>query len=49
MPLLQFCSDKEDDMGIPEYLREYEALYERDPREAAKRCFADAKYALFLH
>ncbi len=36
-------------MAIPRYLREYEALYEQDPREAAKRCFANAKYGLFLH
>lgn len=36
-------------MEIPNYLRRYKSLYERDPREAAKRCFADAGYGLFLH
>lgn len=36
-------------MAIPKYLRNYKALYERDPREAAKCCFADAKFGLFLH
>ncbi len=36
-------------MSIPKYLREYKTLYGQNPREAAKRCFADAKYGLFLH
>ncbi len=36
-------------MEIPRYLRKYKPLYELDPREAAKRCFANARYGLFLH
>jgi alpha-L-fucosidase len=36
-------------MTIPSYLRAYAALYEQSPRAAAQRCFADAKYGLFLH
>lgn len=36
-------------MEIPKYLSNYKPLYERNPREAAKRCFANARYGLFLH
>lgn len=36
-------------MSIPRYLQPYADLYKQSPREAAKRCFAEAKYGLFLH
>ena len=34
---------------IPAYLREYADLYAADPRRAAARWFAEARYGLFLH
>jgi alpha-L-fucosidase len=34
---------------IPNYLRDYEDLYEQNPRSAALKWFTDAKYGLFLH
>ena len=36
-------------MNVPTYLAGYEDAYRRDPREAAKQWFRDAKYGLFLH
>ena len=34
---------------IPNYLREYEAMYRQDPRGAALEWLKDAKYGLFMH
>jgi alpha-L-fucosidase len=33
----------------PSYLRDYSDLYKKDPREAARAWFRDARYGLFLH
>lgn len=33
----------------PNYLRDYDELYRRDPRAAAKQWFRDARYGLFMH
>lgn len=35
--------------AIPSYLKNYEDLYENNPREANLQWFRDAKYGLFLH
>lgn len=37
------------DLAVPNYLRGYEDLYSRDPREAAISWFRDAKFGLFMH
>lgn len=34
---------------IPSYLKGYEALYAKDPREAAIQWFKDARFGLFVH
>lgn len=34
---------------IPAYLKGYESLFLENPREAARRWFAEARYGLFLH
>jgi alpha-L-fucosidase len=34
---------------VPPHLKGYEELYRKNPREAALRWFADAKYGLFMH
>lgn len=34
---------------VPSYLKGYEAIYQRNPREAALRWFREAKFGLFLH
>ncbi len=36
-------------ISVPSYLRGYEALYARDPREAARAWFRDARFGLFIH
>ncbi len=35
--------------SIPSYLRDYQKLYKKDPREAARTWFREARYGLFLH
>lgn len=35
--------------NVPSYLKGYEDLYRTDPRAAARRWFAEARYGLFLH
>ena len=35
--------------GVPNYLKGYESLYNKDPRKAATRWFRDAKFGLFMH
>ncbi len=35
--------------SAPSYLRDYETLYETDPRAAALAWFTDAKFGLFMH
>lgn len=36
-------------MPVPNYLADYADLYSEDPRAAARRWFAEARYGLFLH
>jgi alpha-L-fucosidase len=38
-----------DRATVPSYLKDYEALYREDPRQAARAWFADAKFGLFMH
>ncbi|MBT3193790.1 MAG: alpha-L-fucosidase precursor [Verrucomicrobia bacterium] len=35
--------------SVPSYLKGYEDLYARDPRQAALRWFKEAKFGLFIH
>ncbi len=35
--------------SVPSYLKDYETLYANDPRAAARKWFADARYGLFMH
>ena len=37
------------DRSVPSYLKGYEGLYAKDPRQAALAWFADARYGLFMH
>jgi len=36
-------------MGTPNYLKDYEELYQSNPREAALEWFRKARYGLFMH
>jgi len=36
-------------LEIPPHLRGYEEIYRRDPREASRRWFKEAKFGLFMH
>ena len=35
--------------SVPSYLKGYEELYAKNPRVAARKWFADARYGLFMH
>ncbi|MFS0726707.1 alpha-L-fucosidase [Paenibacillus sp. 1P07SE] len=37
------------DQQMPSYLKGYERLYEKDPREAALAWFRDARFGMFIH
>jgi len=39
----------EKNASLPSYLRGYEKVYTKDPREAALEWFRNAKFALFMH
>ncbi|NOZ21507.1 MAG: alpha-L-fucosidase [Planctomycetes bacterium] len=34
---------------VPSYLKGYDDLYAKDPRDAARKWFAEARYGLFMH
>ena len=34
---------------IPSYLQDYDAHYQDNPRQAAKKWFAQARFGLFMH
>ena len=34
---------------VPSYLKDYDAVYQVDPRQAAKKWFAQARFGLFMH
>ncbi|VGO19391.1 alpha-L-fucosidase [Pontiella sulfatireligans] len=37
------------DSAVPSYLKDYAALYKKDPRAAALQYFKEAKFGLFIH
>jgi alpha-L-fucosidase len=43
---LAFCKSK---LEVPSYLKGYEGLYAKDPRQAALTWFKEAKFGLFMH
>jgi len=36
-------------LSVPAYLRDHKELYRKDPRQAAREWFKDAKFGLFMH
>ena len=45
--LLSGCANQETD--IPYWLADYKELYEKDPVEASRQWFKDAKMGMFVH
>lgn len=49
LPLPLFAADASPQPPIPSYLKGYEKLYRTNPRAAALKWFAEAKFGLFMH
>lgn len=45
--IMQGCLQKKTE--VPSYLKEYEELYARNPREAALQWFEEAEFGMFIH
>ncbi|MBB3696871.1 alpha-L-fucosidase [Flammeovirga yaeyamensis] len=49
MPSCMSNNGDKQQSQMPDFMKGYEELYQKDPRQAAIKCFEESKYGMFIH